>query len=718
MAFLVSTLQLLPSRRTAVTLLGLLLVLPLLYGYLRQRWQPAEQWIYRSARNTQPALDRITAVSQNTFDHTEFYKPLRRDDAPDYCSGVSQADIADLVQSLNRPLNHTIPVVYHFQGADLITPNHNGFKVGSGFCTVALVPQAPLIKEKDRYENQPVNGTGPDQIHAELASPDVRLMITQHPEYWGIVMVQDGWFSKAVEVAVYAMSYNLYQPGEYWFKGEVEHQHYNWLMEDWLDFRFVDSTYDMVEYVFQQLSPPISVTGAPVDRPTTPCYTNGLDDLHGRWYRASSFNNYGNMTALNPRAVVDWTELPPLRDNWGWTFAPDACQLVYFNGIDHAECLENKVIHATGDSNSRRVLKSLIGGGNTWCPGDDLQDRWCQCEDYMQYDMLDVSWQKFEFERLQTQADHKLDPFVWGRNTTTFFDFVGGVVNPSLFNGWVLYYDGKRFLDDNTTDEKLSVAAERNLHHGTADIVYLSMVTWDVAALRTPAETLSFLPEFRHKVFGSFPESTKFVIRLGSTPCCGNTGHRTRFAAIRTEMWNAVWQQFFSEDVRSGRVKFIDPSVLQARREAETEITCTSNHLRVSHVRVEQMMWMNAVCEHAEVEVPPPYVEPPPLPKLASDGTRVVNGTWANGTALEHGTTLKNGTTIYHDGEELTTNGTLTFQNGTLYHRPALHSNDTSHQLLIPSVTTRVPLTSAQPSSTYTPTYTKIVRLQNWHTDL
>ena len=347
--------------------------------------------------------------------------------------------------------------------------------------------------------------------------------------------------------------------------------------------------YVMLNNTLSPRSPSIIITGLPVSRPTVKCHYNNNNDLHGRWYLASSFSSSGNQTALNPEAHLEFAEHNTTTDEWGWTFGPDACSLTYFTPEDHLSCLSSRTVQILGDSNSRRVIKSIIGGGVAWC--QDPREQICQCEDHFQTSFHDALFSDIDASNFR-DVDSRADPTRFGRNSSLYFDFVGGLLNPKLFNPWQLFYD--------SSPTSPSIISQRQLHHGPIDLVHVSFIGWDMASIVSPLSVLAALPEFRDRLYAAYPPGTRFVHRLANNMCCGNQNHKTRYSAPRFAIWNAMWRSFWAADEAAGVVRVVDPSVLQGRRDAETAFFCPTTHLRASHVRLEQMMWMGAVCEKVE----------------------------------------------------------------------------------------------------------------------
>lgn len=536
---------------------------------------------------------RLTEGSKDDFDptHQKSAPKLSREPTSNQqCDGIPSWYLHDLATEYGR--RSPAPKISHFHDGRIISDEHQTFDIDDEFCSVIFAPQNPRAN-KTEFQNQPIEGWGPDSIHAEMQSDDIRLVFVQHPDYWGMFSVTPQGMTPSAQNdtiwAVYTVPYSLRHPGSYQASGEVEFQNYDWVMEDPIDLQTERLPYVMLNNTLEVSSPPVVITGRPVSRPTAKCHYNGMNNLRGRWYRASSFALHGNQTALNPDAYLEFAEHNTTTDEWGWTFAPDLCSLTYFSPEDHLDCLGNRSIQVLGDSNSRRVLKSVASGGIAWCQERD--ERICQCEDHFQEEFYDVLWNKIDAFRIRdtTQRD---EPTIFGRNSKLYFDFVGGAINAKLFNPWEFFY--------NENSDQQSIVSRRMENYGPIDVVHVSFIGWDMAAVLTPSEMVAALPKVRETLRKAYPAGTRFIHRLANNNCCGNTNHKTRYSAPRFAIWNHMWREFWAEDEKKGTIKVIDPSVLQGRRDAETAFLCPTTHLRASHVRLEQMMWMGAVCEKVD----------------------------------------------------------------------------------------------------------------------
>lgn len=608
-------LRLVPARRTSLVALCLLVILPLLVGWFRRGPAasrvriypepadeiPTENLIgpldkaiddrsYRPADVALPSNPAVTSIPQNSFFHTDFFHAPKHAGDVDYCAVVTAEQIQQLADLVEKPIDLLQPLAWQFQDGALVSPSHNGFPVGTGFCTIILNPQTPW-RRRLTFQQLPIHGTGPDHLQIQVASDDVRLVMTEHPGFRGNVHVKDA-LQDSVEFAVYASSYVLLQPGTYHLSGASEWHYYDWAMEEPIDLSKMFHRYrpDNTSLI-NSLSPPISVTGVPVSRPRQHCYRGSNDDLRGRWYRSNAFKQGGSQSVLNNEAHLEYADQDATTDDWGWTFAPDRCRLTYFSPADHRACLANKNIQIIGDSNSRRVLKSVMGGGLSWCNPRRPRERIANCEDREEEELKDFTGAEVDIELVHDNALDKLRPVTFGEGTRLFIDFVGGIIRSTILNGWQLY------LNDNKNPNDVSVTKQRQQSLGPTDVVYLSLITWDVSHVLTAAETLARLPEFREKLLSSYDERARFVIRLANSPSYDNYNNRSRFSVPRLQMWNTMWREFWEEDRLSGRVKFEDASILQGREDAERATKCPQTHLRCSHVRIEAQIWMNMICE-------------------------------------------------------------------------------------------------------------------------
>lgn len=505
------------------------------------------------------------------------------------CDSISEAHLRlDIARSGGQLSSAAFSLQYH---DGILGDGSKDYETGSEFCAVILVPQSKDPLSQIASHDFPVGELGPDAIHAEAASADVRLVFTDHPVY------RSTW--RTHEYSIYTAGYHLDHPGIYHFNAEVEYIDYDWIMDDHRDVQSsrVRLPFKVRQDIVLSGSAPIRISGRPLARPSNKCFDDLDDrsmDLHGRWYQASSFHpQFGNQTALNPHAGLEFAATNGTVDEWGWTFAPDRCTLTYFSPEDHLSCFNSRTIHVLGDSNGRRLTKSLIGGGTGWCARDTSRnDTACQCEDGLQEHIYDMNFTPINATKF-TAKGARSDPMVFGHDGQVFFDFVGGLlITPKRKRPWQRVFTG----GSNST------VAQRVQRYGSTDVVFVSMITWDIGILRTPDELIDSLPSFRDTLLNAYRRSTRFVIRLSNSLCCGQQTNRRRLTAPRFIIFNEIWRQFWAEDVRQGRVKFDDASVLQGRRDAEMAYGCdkAATHLKSSLVRIEQMMWMSAVCQKVE----------------------------------------------------------------------------------------------------------------------
>lgn len=495
------------------------------------------------------------------------------------CDAIGKQDL----QKLTSPNAHEgAPYYAHYRSGKLVAEENAAHAVGSEFCTVIFVPQSSATQQQVSFHNRAIEGWGPDSLHLEIHSDDIRL-IPQHPDYWGLLSESsDGSY------AVYMLAHQLNHPGRYNITGEVEFQNYDWVMEDPLDFIHGDQhNYTMTDIQLEAASPLLDISGKPVPRPMQQCYRNGYNNLQGRWYRASSFGIDGNQTSLNPTAEVGFANHNTTTDDWGWTFAPDACSLNFFDKPDISACLRDRTLQILGESNSRRLLKTLVSGGS-WCT--DFSDKVCQCEDQFEDEIPDMDLSRLNVTRFH-ETNIRDTPTHFGNNSSVFFDFAGGLLNRKLWNPWFFFYHPASAADDST------IVSRRVDQYGPIDLVHVSLLTWDIAGVPTADELHDFLPELRSRLLAAYPPGTRFITRLANNMCCLNQNYKTRFSAPRFAIFNAMWRSFWAEDEKAGAMLVDDATVLQGRRDAETAFFCPTTHLRASHVRLEAMMWLNAVCD-------------------------------------------------------------------------------------------------------------------------
>ena len=616
----------LPFGRLVLPLLLFLIASPILYRFIHQHYTLIGQNLFTSPytpiKNIEADTDggapqaasvsagegddnagSVSALPHSNFAHTQYFHP-KDPGATDYCGTVSDTLVQGIIHD-DQPSDVAVFVAYHLHDGSVLTDAASSFPVGASFCTLLFIRQAPRSKTASDYEPLPIEGMGPDAINAEIASPDVRLVFTHHPLYRGQISDADG------ALAVYTVSFTLNHPGVYRLSASVELRNYDWSMEDPIKLVFKDpdemaSSHEELSYaVFNDTisskSPPITIQGVPLPRPSQPCYHNGYDDLRGRWYRANAFSLAGNQTTLNPAAHLNFADYGPTRNELGWTFAPALCSLSFFSAEEHLSCFEKRSVQLLGDSNLRRLAKDIISGGDRWCL-TGTEDEVCQCRDGEQETLLDAAGQSFNLSRLNDIYDQRETPALWGHNSKLYIDFVGGLVNGAWGNPWQLYYNSDRSPQDaNQTPKKSSsIVEERQASHGQIGIVLISLIAWDLAGLRSPTESLAALAAFRHTLLSSYPQSTRFVIRLSQNVCCGLLARRSRFSAPRFQMWNSLWREFWSPDVVSGRVLLHDASLLGGRADVSKAVPCLAPHLLASHVRIEAMMLLNSICEKGD----------------------------------------------------------------------------------------------------------------------
>lgn len=583
-----------PRKRVFVALAVALACLLLFSGRVHLGGSPSSR--HRSSSDNAAPSDLLPnhealllqgQESFNTSHQVSAPRPPRDPIAAKQCDTIPSWYLHDLATEHNLASRNS-PSIFHFHDGRVISDEHQSFDISEEFCSVVFAPQNPRTNASE-FQNEPIEGWGPDSIHAEMSSDDIRFIFVRHPEYWGILSGSTGGPSTGLNWALYTLPFALYQPGSYQVSGEVEFTNYDWVMEDPLDLTTERLPYQMKNITLEPLSPPILVTGRPVSRPTARCYYSGHNDLRGRWYRATSFAEHGNQTALNPAARLEYAEHNLTTDEWGWTFAPDQCSMTYFSPEDHLDCLANRSIQVLGDSNSRRVIKSIMAGGIAWC--QDPSERLCQCEDHFEEEFYDVLWNQINASKLR-HVEEREEPTIFGRNSKFYFDFVGGAINSKVWNVWSFFFA--------TSPGNPSIVAKRMETYGPIDVVHVSFIGWDMAAVRTPSEMVAALPEVKQTLQAAYPPGTRFIHRLANNNCCGNSNYKTRYSAPRFAMWNHMWRTFWADEEEKENLRVVDPSVLQGRRDAEEAFLCPTTHLRASHVRIEQQMWMGAVCEKVD----------------------------------------------------------------------------------------------------------------------
>lgn len=530
------------------------------------------------------------------------------------CAVITGESLGEFARSLG-----SAPFFAHFHNGEPLRPaaeqNHI---VGDEFCSVVIVPQ-PGRNESAEVESRPISGWGPDAMHASMKSDDIWLIL-ESPVYWGSLSLENRGHageansssssppSSPFVAAIYMTAYALNHPGSYQADGAIEFQNYDWVMEDSVDVYNVYLTMDQATYLpyyvqnitIRSDSPPIVIGGHPVSRPTRKCYHDGNNDLHGRWYRASSFGPSGNQTVLNPAAMLEYAIHNNTVDPWGYTFAPDSCSMPYFTVDDYHSCLGDRSVVVHGDSNSRRLLKTIMAAGTgAWCPDINAGDSWlCECQDTWEHTIYDSVGR--EINSTHYFVDFQEDePIIFGNNTKAYYDMVGGMVRPFFGHPWQRWFTRSDYAADSITDRRLQE------NGGSIDLVHLSFIGWDVGYASRPewADPETGLPALRRALKAAYPSGTKFIHRLANAPCCGNFQRRLRYDIPRFALWNNAWRNFFRDEEQREEIRVVDVGVLQGREDAEMyNGGCPMTHLRASHVRLEGMMWMSAICDKNEDE--------------------------------------------------------------------------------------------------------------------
>ncbi|KAB8737490.1 hypothetical protein FH972_026449 [Carpinus fangiana] len=539
--------------------------------FMAAPWQPSgDSQTVVSASTPDPYAHQLSAhIPKDAISHRQ-------------CDAVAAYELQALLAKETDLTSDSSPLVFHFHDGKVVDQDNDSFRTTQEFCSVLFVPQGSW----ENSTKQPaVEGFGPDSIHAELRSEDIRI-IFQEPDYWGMLLRSDE--RSALRLAIYTIPYALNHPGNYQIEAEVEYRNYDWVKEQDVDIPRVRLPMVMTNITADPQSPAIKVTGLPVSRPNVRCYTSGASrDYRGRWYRATSFAKDGNQTALNPKAHLDFADHNTTVDEWGWTFAPDNCHLVYFTPEEHVSCLEGRTLQILGDSNSRRTMKTIISGGVNWC--QDTADRTCQCSDTKEKTFVDAVNSTISLERFE-RTDTTDDPTDFGRNSKIFFDFVGGLIIPRPFNHWSKYYNHSGFDGTSITERRIA-------HYGAPDLVHISFLGYDTTLLRSTQEVIDALPSFKETIYKAHPPGTRFIHRTASSMCCGNEATNHRWTSPRFKFFNHMWRTFWEEDEANDVVRTVDVSVLQGRKEIEMAYPCLTTHMRASLVRIEAMMWMTATCE-------------------------------------------------------------------------------------------------------------------------
>lgn len=505
------------------------------------------------------------------------FRPYGRENIIHECDNVDRRQLSRWIQNHEHTIGNGTALL--FENGHMLHQDTNNaesistLKVGTRICMISVIYQN---LSRSFVGDEPIIGYGPDSLHYAVNSPDIQLPL--------LLPLPLPYPPTINDYAFYASEFTLMHPGTYTVKGEIEWSAWNWVMIKGTMRGLGNTTcqYLMSDIPIQILPNTIAIHGVPVDRPSRFCSSQDQTRIHGRWYRASAFNSQGSQTIMNSKAELPFANVPSLQDDFGFVFAPDNCELEYYSLDKNYECVAGKTINVLGDSNCRRLAKTLIAGEN-WCPDPSWM---CSCIDSFEQvlvgkDMMEVNISMW------SNATKASIPTHYG-NTTLYVDFVGGVV--SSFYPWTEFLEGN-FL--RTHDVPIDV--ERMKNGVQFDVVMISMVGWDAAYNTDPKFIEGPLITFRDTVLNTFPSTTKFIIRLANSNCCGDESFINRYSLPRFEMFNSIWRRVF-ESVDQERIIWLNSAVLQNREDLERTYPCETTHMRPQVVRTEAQILLNLMC--------------------------------------------------------------------------------------------------------------------------
>lgn len=523
---------------------------------------------------------------------------------------------------------------------------------GSTVCIVVAVPQHGA----DKYEEAPIRGKAPDDVHllvhgtsSLITSLPLEALSDANPEldaYYSAcpqesISLYECWknfYNLQADIGttlLYFAKVVLIHPDTYMVQAEVENVHYNWakqwtedptrhqtlytsgLKETWNSWNERLGEYgrwhkiNPSKVADQDKWPPLLNVGAPVVAQTMsvfddrPFCDSGLMAANGRWYTKAS-----NLTDA-PDEVYD---------QWNFAWDGDDCRLDWYNYIDMLDCLANKNIHVYGDSNLRRLIKSIVSG-NTFCQGDNAEDV-CQHDDKgIPYQLLHMDEQgqvTTESVDDNTVADDTafgvMRPFHFGRNSTIFHDFTRTMAynfidwRNTLYpleslvqvNSTDLYKPERHFVDthafDPSQDLSEGIQARPPSALPKADLVIAGTPAWDTQGATRSEDFKVAVASFAKALLEAYSD-TPIVLRLLQGFCCRkSTNLHSRASGPRAHWYNEIILNAFKPAIEDGRVLVLDSRLLTGRPE-ELLSRYPANHLRYPAIRVETQMLMNSICE-------------------------------------------------------------------------------------------------------------------------
>ncbi|KAI9471077.1 hypothetical protein BX667DRAFT_508995 [Coemansia mojavensis] len=300
-------------------------------------------------------------------------------------------------------------------------------------------------------------------------------------------------------------------------------------------------------------------------------------DAEGRWVRVDDlpFDSY----------------LVPPPDNFDRVWLPYTCRLKRYTYSEFAKCLVDKhpMLHWYGDSNTRRALKKITSLGQ-WCSQpDQVNERHCLCEDYME-----------PFDRFNEHAREvfiDVDPVNGGQMPSGWFFPTIAPANKSRIMAFK--WDGLTRLNNPPWYERFEQGIENRF--GTPQTAIISLGNWDPAFL-TMQDFAIEADKLVSYIEKSYSNSTQLVIRTGQYFCCAAdpTPWQRKYSRLRNNHFTQYIIDLFIERLGASRdVKVWNVASVAERRpyEARTQATiCPSNHVRAEIVDIENYILFNGLC--------------------------------------------------------------------------------------------------------------------------
>lgn len=505
-------------------------------------------------------------------------------------------------------------------------------------CVVAVMPQS--MPEYGYFKDVPVGARGPDSIHLYLNSSSV---LVTTPPMRPLPSQPSAEMQLARESILYGTELKLKDPGIYEIRAEREFKNWRWAKQwradlmnnsvhfiagyelsiaNWTDDMGMKEKLEEVNTIVNDgtvFNPQIVDIGnihprsINVDYDAHPDLPGqhmqrctllpGFSAEKGRWFNASDF----------PNMPVG------LADEWGFIYQPDECHLDYFTDLDMANCFENKAINVFGDSNSRRLSRSIMSGGR-WCPNSAAEDK-CQKEDWGGA-VLKVAWNALfnqlmeETETPEHSGQFELGdrkPFDFGKGSKLTFRFLQSIALAP--NDWMdAFYDPKDYEPTSSNPYQMTAFDPYQIRPGakgrddpdtpTPDLVIIAIGSWDEAFDESFETFERTAPYFRDAILEAYPDTkTRIALRLSQGHCCRSnwTEDLRRFTGTRIQHFGDIMRDVFEVEggnAMKGRMVMLDASGMAGRPEVVLDYGGVgSNHQRAAHARLEAQILYNRLCE-------------------------------------------------------------------------------------------------------------------------